>query len=71
VIGLAVRAGVGGGGWLPRPVSSAEILEATDANLVARQRLRNGARLSVVWGASPRPPAPPVSYTQRRMLSGT
>src|SRR5262250_1338059 len=70
VVGLAVRAGVGGRGWLPRPVSSAEILEVANHDLVARQRLGYGARLSVVWAASPCPPPPPVSYRQRRMLSG-
>src|SRR5262249_59533058 len=60
MVGLAERAGVGGRGWLPRPVSSAEILEAANHDLVARSRLRIGVRLSVVWGASPCPPAPPV-----------
>ena len=63
--------GAGGGGWLPRPVSSAEFLEDTNHDLVAGQRLRKGVRLSVVWGGSPLPQPRPVHYTQSKMVSAT
>jgi len=46
------------GASLPGPVSSAEILEVKDHNLVAGQEWPRGSRFSVVQGGRP-PPAPP------------
>ena len=62
-VGATRRVGLGGGA-LPGPVSSGEILNATNQNLVAGHEWPRRSRLSVVPGGH-LPPTPPGQVTLR------